>query len=229
LRRAEKVQAEEDGVRRRGWYRQGLGSLVALRWRQAEAAFDRWSAHEQAFERLRAGLRPFAPDGACNAPARAEAAVRAALAERTGREWSRLRSRLVGPKAFTYLGGVQQQLAALPVSEELRQAAVPVEGLRRQPEGLRGASPKAGALRGLLLARSLVRTLAGEAGAAALALVRGVCDGVKRSSSLIEGLHSVLRMQQRRQKRLTPGLLDLKRLYWKRHGFVAGRRKKTSP
>jgi hypothetical protein len=229
LRKAEKTQAEEDQVRRRGRYRPGLGSLVALRWRQATAAFDRWSAHEQAFERLRAGLRLFTPSGELNTRQRAEAEVRAALAELTGPEWSRLRTRLVGPKAFTYLERVQEQLAALPVSEELREAAVQVEGLRRQPEGLRGSSPAAGALRGVLLASGLVLTLAGQAGAQALALVRGVLDGARRSSSLIEGLNSVLRMQQRRQKRLTQGLLDLKRLYWNMHVFVAGRRKKTSP
>jgi hypothetical protein len=229
LRGAEKAQAEEDGVRRRGLYRKGLGSLVALRWRQAEAAFDRWSAHEQAFERLRAALRPFTAAGELNTPQRAEAEVRGALAELTGPEWSRLRTRLVGPKAFTYLGRVQEQLAALPVSEELRAAAVQVEGLRRQPEGLRATGPSAGVLRGLVLASGLVLTLAGEAGAQALALVRGVFDGARRSSSLIEGLNSVLRMQQRRQKRLTQGLLDLKRLYWNLHVFVAGRRKKTSP
>jgi hypothetical protein len=50
-----------------------------------------------------------------------------------------------------------------------------------------------------------------------------------RSSSLVEGLNSVLRMQQQRQKRLTQGLLDLKRLHWNLHVFVAGRRRKKSP
>jgi hypothetical protein len=63
----------------------------------------------------------------------------------------------------------------------------------------------------------------------ALALVRGVLAGAWRSSSLVENLNSVLRMQQRRPKRLTQGLLDLKRLYWNGHVFRAGRRKKQSP
>jgi len=39
----------------------------------------------------------------------------------------------------------------------------------------------------------------------------------------------VLRMQQRRQKRMTQGLLDLKRLYGNSHAFAAGRRQGTSP
>jgi hypothetical protein len=36
-------------------------------------------------------------------------------------------------------------------------------------------------------------------------------------------------MHQRRQKRLTQGLLDLKRLHWNVHEFRAGKRKGQSP
>jgi hypothetical protein len=36
-------------------------------------------------------------------------------------------------------------------------------------------------------------------------------------------------MQQARQKRLTQGLLDLKRLYWNCHAFRAGKRKGQTP
>jgi hypothetical protein len=206
----------------------GRAAGVALWWRQAEAAFDRWSAQEKALERLRAGLRLWTAVGELNTPERAETEVRSALAELTGPEWSRVRTKLVGQKAFTFLGRVQEQLHALPVATELREAAVQVEGLRRQPEQLKGESPSAQTLRGVLLASGLVLTLAGEAGKRALALVRGVLGGVWRARSLVE-VNSVLRMQQRRQKRMTPGLLDLKRLYGNVHVFVAGRRKGQSP
>jgi hypothetical protein len=36
-------------------------------------------------------------------------------------------------------------------------------------------------------------------------------------------------MHQRRQKRLTQGLLDIQRLYWNMHTFRAGKRKESSP
>jgi hypothetical protein len=226
---AEKAQAAMQRARRKKKLPGGVATHTYQLWRKAEAAFDRWSAQEQAYERLRAGLRLFTPDGRLNTPQEAEAQVRAALAELDGPEWSRVRTRLVGDKAFTFLTRAQEQLAALPVAEELRQAAVRAEGLRRQPEGLRGESPGAAALRGVALACGVVLGLSGEAGAQALALVRGVLGGLWRSSSLVEGLNSVLRMQQQRQKRLTQGLLDLKRLHWNTHVFVAGRRKKKSP
>jgi hypothetical protein len=120
-------------------------------------------------------------------------------------------------------------LAGVPAAEALVRAAVRVEGLGAQPEALAGEGPRARALRGVLLAAGLVLTLAGEAGKQARALVRGVLGGAWRASSLVEGLNSVLRMHQGRQKRLTQGLLDLKRLHWNLHEFRAGKRKKSSP
>ena len=229
LKRAEQAQAKLKRDRRKRKLPQGRYTAVANYWRQAEAAFDRWAAQERCFERLRAALRLVSPEGQLNTPQRAWAEVEAALAGLTGPEWSRLRRGLIGPKALTFLKRVHEQLAALPVCAELRQAAVRIEGLRCQPEALRGESARAGALRGVLLACGLVLSVSKEAGTQALALVRGVLAGAWRSSSLVESLNSVLRMQQRRQKRLTQGLLDLKRLYWNGHVFRAGRRQKQSP
>jgi hypothetical protein len=231
LHQAEQAENKLRRERRKGKVA-GVGSRAAAvkrLWQKAEAAFDRWSAHERAFERLRSGLMLFTPEGQLNTPVRAEAEVQAALAELDGPEWSRLKHGLVGPKAFTFLTRVQEQLEALPVAAELRQAAVRSEGLKRQPQAVRGETEAAAALRGVLLAAGLVLALAGAAGERAVALVRGVLRGAWRSSSLVEGLNSVLRMQQRRQKRLTQGLLDLKRLHWNVHVFRAGRRKRQSP
>jgi hypothetical protein len=45
----------------------------------------------------------------------------------------------------------------------------------------------------------------------------------------VECINSVLRMHQAGHRRMTQGLLDLKRLYWNCHTFSAGRRRKTSP
>jgi hypothetical protein len=227
--KADKAERALRAARRRGRIGGGRVSAVHRWWEQAEAAWDRWAAQERAFERLRAALSPWAPGGELNTRARAEAEVRAALAELTGPEWSRLRAKLAGRQAFTFLDRAHGQLAALPVAAGLREAAVQAEGLRRCPAALRGEGGRAAALRGVLLAAGLVLWLAGESGARAVALVRGVVGGAWRSSSLVEGVNSVLRMQQARQRRLTQGLLDLKRLYWNARAFRAGRRKGQSP
>src|SRR5260370_35879434 len=60
--------------------------------------------------------------------------------------------------------------------------------------------------------------------------VRQVLRGVWRASSLVECVNSVARMQQARHRKMTQGLLDLKRLYWNFRRFPAGRRKNhTAP
>lgn len=229
FRQAEKAQAKLRHDRRKGKLPAGRRLTVGKQWRRAERAFDRWSAQEKSFQRLRAALRLWTPDGRLNTRPRAEAEVQASLDELTGPEWSRVRTLLKGQKVFTFLDRVGEQLRALPVESSLREATVRAEGLRRQPELLQGEEASAGTLRGVMLACGLVLSLSGPAGARALALVRGVLNGAWRSSSLVEGINSVLRMQQRRQKRMTADLLKLKRLYWNMHRFVAGRRKGKTP
>jgi len=177
---------------------------------------------------LRQALRLFTPAGPLNTRGRAEAEVPAALAGHSGAEGARARG-LLGPEAFTFLDRVPERLPSLPVEPALRQAALRVEGLSRRPQALAGDQPPARALRGLLLVASVTLSLAGAAGAPALSLVGGALRQAWRSSRRVEGLNSVLRMQQSRQKRMTQGLLDLKRVYWNLHEFVAGKRKGTSP
>jgi hypothetical protein len=56
-----------------------------------------------------------------------------------------------------------------------------------------------------------------------------VLRGVWRASSLVECINSVARMQQARHRKMTQGLLDLKRLYWNLRHFRTGRRKDQTP
>jgi len=230
LRKAEQAQR---ALERDAWlgqkHRASLSASAGRYWQLAQVAFDRWSAQERAFERLRVALRLFTPEGELNTRPRAEAEVAAARAELTGPEWTRARRRLASPETFTFLDRTHERLAALPLEAGVREALVQAEGLRRQPEALRGDSRRAAAWRGVVLVSGVLVSLLGEAGPGAVRAVRGVLACAWRASSLVEGLNSVLRMQQGSQKRLTPALLDLKRLYWNTHVFAAGRRKKQSP
>jgi hypothetical protein len=226
LRRAEKAQKAFDRGRRHS------GALVLAmrrRWQQAEAAFDRWATQQDAFGQLRAALRPFTPAGELKTRTQAESARAAALETLTGPEWTRAERRLTLPQTFTFLDRVHTELEALPVPADVRQAVVQAEGLRRQPAALREESQQGAALRGVVLLSGLLVSFLGEKGPEAVQAVRGVLAGLWRASSLVEGLNNVVRMQQARQKRLTQGLLDLKRLHWNVHCFAAGRRKGQSP
>ena len=229
LRQADEAQQAVERVRQQGRHSGPQAGAAHRRWQVAEAAFQRWAAQDRAFERLRAALGLFTPTGELNTRARAEAEVQAALADLTGPEWTRARRRLVVPETFTFLDRVHKQLEALPLGPAVKAQLVHCEGLRRRPALLRGEGAQAAALRGLVLAVGTWLALAGQVGTEAQAAVRRVLADAWRASSLVEGVNSVLRMHQRRQKRLTQELLDLKRLHWNRHAFRAGKRKGQSP
>ena len=57
------------------------------------------------------------------------------------------------------------------------------------------------------------------------AAVHRVSRGVWRASSLVECINSGARIQQSRHRKMTQGLLDLKRLSWTLWQFRAGHRK----
>ena len=70
---------------------------------------------------------------------------------------------------------------------------------------------------------------AGEAGQQAVANVRENIRRAYRASSLVECINSVLRMHQAQHRKMTQGLLNLKRLYWNCHKFRTGHRAGTTP
>src|SRR5262249_43678504 len=70
---------------------------------------------------------------------------------------------------------------------------------------------------------------AGEVGQQAVPGGRGGLRSSWRASSLVECVNSVVRMQPARHRKVSQGLLDLKRWYWNTHVFRTGRRKGQSP
>jgi hypothetical protein len=230
LAAAEKADKQRAKLARQGRKQTGVATAAARAWRQAEAAFDRWSKACQAWERVRREALPlFTPDGERNTRARAEAVLAEVLLSLSGSEWAKVRRLLGRPGFFTFLDRVEGELASLPVPAALVRAAVQVEGGRRCPEASAGAGPSAAARRGVLLVAAVTLGLAGEAGSQAQALVRGVLRCAWRASSAVEGLNSVVRMHQGRHRRLTQALLDLKRLYWNCRAFRTGKRKGQTP
>jgi hypothetical protein len=228
IEKAEDAEHRERQKVRRCGSRQGVAAAVARAWREAEQAMDAWSRAERAWTEVAQGVRLVTPAGTLNTRAQAEAVIQAALPALAGPEWSKARRVLACPELLTFLDRVQEALAAAPATAVVK-AAVDVEGLRRQPEAVRGEGAMAGARRAVLLAAGLLLTLSGEAGQQALARVRAILDGAWRASSLVECINSVARMQQSRHRRMTQGLLDLKRLYWNCRAFRTGHRRKRTP
>jgi hypothetical protein len=229
LAQAEAAQKEVDQRWHHGQSRAGIATRASLAWGNAEQAMDSWQQQQQAWEQTKQALQLLTPDGTLNTRACAEAVLAETLPQLPDSGFATVKRQLQQPEMLHYLDRVQDQLAALPLAAEVKQAAVRQEALRRRPQALQGDSPKAAALRGVLLVCAVVLSKAGDEGVQATTAVKDIFRRAYRASSLVECLNSVLRMQQAGHRRLTQGLLDLKRLYWNCHRFGSGRRRNTTP
>ena len=229
LERAEVGQQQVDRRGRQGRSRAGYATQAQRQWRRAERIWDQAVAAEVAWERAQAAFEFFTPEGRLNDRHHAEAVVAAALPHLTGPTWAKTRRLLQRPESFTFLDQVQRRLAGLGLEPEVLSAALDLEGSRRQPWRLAGTTPEAAAARARALARTVQLAKTRPDWQEQAQRVRGVLRGVWRASSPVECVNSVVRMQQARHRKLSQGLLDLKRLYWNLRRFRTGYRKDRTP
>jgi hypothetical protein len=211
---------------RHGQNRTGPAVRASFAWKKAERAMDDWRQQEQSWQQTKESLRLFTPAGELNTRRQASAALAEALPRLPDGAFAKVKRSVQKPEMLNYLERVRQQIEALPFPEEVKQAAVQQEGLRRRPESLQGESSQAAARRGVLLLCAVVLSKAGETGQQAAAAVRDVLRRAQRASSLVECVNGALRMQQARHRKMTQGLLDLKRLHW---NCRSGRRRGSTP
>jgi hypothetical protein len=229
LAAAEAAQKALDERARQGQSQAGVATRVRHAWRKAEQAMDPWQEREQLWQQAKQALQLVTPAGELNTRPQAETVLAETLPQLPDSDFGKVKRSLQQPEMLNYLERVQAKIAALPFAAEVKQAAVRQEGLRRQPEALQGENSEAAARRGVLLLCAVVLTKAGDEGTQALTAVKEILRRAYRASSLVECINSVLRMHQAGHRRMTQGLLDLKRLYWNCHTFSAGRRRKTTP
>ena len=226
---AEEADKRQARQRRRMKAETGYATQAVLAWRKAEQAFHQWESDEAALEQIRLALQPFTPDGELNSRERAERSVSELSGRLPGEHWDKFKRALARPESYAYLDRLHSKVEALPVSAEVKEAVVRSEGVRQNPELVAGEGAKQGVMRGLLLVCGVLIASAGEAGQQAVGALREALVCVGRASSCVEGLNSVVRMQQSRHRKVSQEMLDLKRLYWNLRKFRTGRRKKTSP
>ena len=230
LAAAEEAQAELEKQRRQGLPAcTGAGQHTAARWRKAEKAMDVWCAQARVWQQTKEALRLVTPAGELNSRARAEAVLAETLPQLPDSDFAKTKRQVRKPEMLNYLDHVQRQLEALPFPDAVKQAAVRQECLRRRPELLQGEGTQAAALRGVLLLCAVVVSKSEEVGQQTVTAVREIFRRAYRASSLVECINSAIRMHQSRHRRMTQGLLDLKRLYWNCHRFRTGRRRGTTP
>lgn len=226
--KAEKAQHELDKLGRQGKSLSGISNHLRALWRKAERAMDLWSAQENIWQQVKETLKLATPEGALNTRAQAESKLTPLLEKLPDKDFAKCKRQLQQKETLNYLDRVHKKLAALQAPEEVKKAAIKQECLRRRPELLQGGS-QAVLLQGVLLACATALSKAGETGAKTAKAVRSIFRSSWRASSLVECLNSVLRMQQARHRKMSQGLLDLKRLHWNCHAFRTGRRRGKSP
>jgi hypothetical protein len=223
LERADTAQKGLDRRVRQGQSCQGHGAPLNRLWRQAERLWDQATAAETAWKEAKSAFEIFTPEGRLNDRTQAEAVVAAALPHLGGAAWAKIRRLLLRRESFTFLDQVHERLAGLGLDAGVLSALLDLEGLRRQPWRLSATT------RAWALVRTVQLTKASPDWREEAGRVRAVLRGVWRASSLVECVNSVARMQQARHRKMTQGLLDLKRLYWNLRRFRTGRRKDRTP
>jgi hypothetical protein len=229
LERAEEAQKRLDRMGREGISQTGHATATSRLWHKAEQLWDQAMATEKAWTLSRSAFEFFTPEGRFNDRHQAQAVVVAALPCLNGPAWAKTRRLLLRPESFTFLDQAQRRLAELGLDPDVLSALLDLEGLQRHPWRLSESTVGSAATRVWALARTVQLTKAQPDWPELARRVREVLRGVWRASSLVECLNSVARMQQARHRKMTQGLLDLKRLYWNLHRFRRGYRKKQTP
>jgi hypothetical protein len=220
---ADAAQKDFDRRGRQGRSCQGHGAPLNRVWHQAERLWDQATAAETAWKQAKSAFEFFTPEGRLNDRAQAEAVVAAVLPHVSGAAWAKTRRLLLRRESFTFLDQVHARLAELGLGPDVLSALLDLEGLRRQPWRLSAGT------RAWALVRAVQLTKACGDWRDEARRVRAVLRGVWRASSLVECVNSVARMQQARHRKMTQGLLDLKRLYWNLRRFRIGHRKDQTP
>ncbi|WP_406696738.1 hypothetical protein V5E97_37695 [Singulisphaera sp. Ch08] len=228
----EQAVAQDRVVARRGRNGQsckGHGASAAATWSRAERIWDQALAVEAAWDQARGALELFTAAGRLQDRPQAEAILAEALPRLRGTEWAKTRRLLSRPESLAFLDRVQAGLRELSLDPAVLEAILELEGLSRQRDRSAEDSVAAAVRRGRVLVRTVQLARADPDWPESATRVRHVLRNAWRASSLVECLNSVARMQQSRHRRMTQGLLDLKRLYWNLRRFRTGRRRDQTP
>ncbi len=214
-------------LQQQGRNAQKQATVAYQAWCQAEKAFAEAERCENAWKRGHAALQIFRPDGTLNDRCWAEAEIRASLAELSDPQWRKTRGFLRDPRTLAFLDRMHQRLAAAVPDAPLREVCLRRYWLRHHEPATAAVTPM-GQLFEMVEAKIRDGALSSEE-QAAYDRVKEVLATTIRASSAVEGSNSVTRMHQCRHRRMSQGLLNLKRLYWNCHKLATGRRRGSSP
>jgi len=198
-------------------------------WERAERAYGVAQRQESAWQRIAAALEVFLPDGRLNERRHADEQIRTALLDLAGPQWQKVRRYLSDPRSLAFLDRLHERLVAVVPDEGQRAGWVKRWWLRHRAE-TEPQTAVSGTEWGRRLVEEVIRQRElSQDEQAEYERVGAVLRTTVRASSAVEGINSVLRMQQCRHRQMTQGMLDLKRLYWNCRRLPTGKRRQHSP
>src|SRR5436190_1202434 len=162
----------------------GKAARAQAAWRRAQWAWSFYEGRAAAWERAKAALAVFRPDGRLNDRAGAQAEIAAACRSLPGPRWQKVRRALRDGRTLTFLDRLHRRLALAEPRPELREALVRLWRLERRP--------RTGVAGGAALVQRVVCAKLAADWAQAYARVSAVLGGVVRASSAVECVNSVL-------------------------------------
>jgi hypothetical protein len=210
--------------------RDSRGSTTAARgaWNRASITFHEYVKEEAGWKQAELSLSVFRPDGQLNDRSWAQGQVALALPQLSSQEWSKVRGFLNAEESVTFLDRLHRQLGQLSVPEATRDALVHLWWLRRQ-RPKKSNETTVGVYHCLALVQQVLCQKLDPNWRESYRRIAAVLSQTVRASSAVECMNSVLRMHQSRHRTMTPGMLDLKRLYWNCRVFRGGKRKGLCP
>jgi hypothetical protein len=199
--------------------RRGKAARAQAAWRKAEFRWSLYEQREASWQRAKAALAMFRPDGQLNDRAWAEQEIEVACRGLPGPSWRKVRGMLTDRRTLTFLDRLHRRLAVAEPRTILREALV---RLWRLEQGQRTGVAAA------VVQRVVCAKLAAD-WCQSYGRVSAVLGRVVRASSAVECVNSILRMQQARHRSLGQAMLDLKRLYWNCRAFGSGKRRGKCP
>jgi hypothetical protein len=210
--------------------RDSRGSTTAARgaWNRASITFHEYEKEESGWKQAELSLSVFRPDGQLNDRSWTQGQVALALPQLSSQEWSKVRGFLNAEESVTFLDRLHRQLGQLSMPEVTRDALVHLWWLRRQ-RPKKSNETTVGVYHCLALVQQVLCQKLDPNWRESYRRIAAVLSQTVRASSAVECMNSVLRMHQSRHRTMTPGMLDLKRLYWNCRVFRGGKRKGLCP
>src|SRR5215510_12042061 len=224
---ASQADAKVARYRRQGREPRGVSGVAGRAWRKAERLLAQAGNAQEAVHQIAAALSWFDATGRLYCRQTAQAQLDEASQQLQGDCWSKVKRLLSDERTLRHVDRLRAHLTTAVSEPVLRDALTRLWYVNDQMQQAQGDACVR--LRQLVVIEQVLCERLCPQWQSAYRRVDALLRHAVRASSAVECVNSVVRMHQGRQRHMSQGLLDLKRLYWNCRVFREGKRKGQSP